>query len=247
MRPEKREGRGEGPDGPVLVHGSVKICGLREQEHARAAVVAGADLLGFVFAPARRRVTPEAARLAIEAARRASRGRTVLAVGVFVDASAAEMNDVAEAAGLDLLQLHGVEPAAMLGELTRPVLKALRPSPGTTADAVMELIEGYRAVPNAPVAFLVDGLSPAAAGGEGVRTDWALAAELARRVPLMLAGGLDPGNVGEAIGSVRPRGVDVSSGVETGGVKDEGKIRAFLEAATGAFGVPRDRGTGRNV
>jgi phosphoribosylanthranilate isomerase len=236
-----RERRGDGPDRPSFGHALIKICGLREPEHARAAVAAGADLLGFVFASARRRVTPEAARLAIEAARRASPGRRVLAVGVFVDASAAEMNDVAEAAGLDLLQLHGAEPAAMLGALTRPVIKALRPSPGTTVDAAMELIEGYRAVPNAPVAFLVDGLSPAAAGGEGVRTDWVLAADLARRVPLVLAGGLDSANVGGAIGSVRPRGVDVSSGVETGGVKDVERIRAFVEVATGAFGVPRDR------
>lgn len=216
--------------------GAVKIDGLRQPIHAEAAVLAGADLLGFIFAPARRRVSPADARRCLDAARSVAAGRPVLGVGVFVDATAAEMNDIAAAVGLDLLQLHGDETPDLLASLRWPVLKALRPLAGADAPAVATAIAGYRRVANAPVAFVIDGYSPSAAGGAGVRADWRLASEVARRGPTLLAGGLDPGNVAEAIGRVRPHGVDVSSGVETDGAKDEVKIAAFVRAAKRAFG-----------
>ena len=220
-------------------HGLVKICGLREPVHARAAVAAGADLLGFIFAPARRRVTAADARSCVGAARDEAGTRRILTVGVFVDATAADMNAAAAMAGLDLLQLHGEEPPELLADLDRPVVKALRPRAGTSPQEAESVIERYLAARNAPVAFLVDGYDPISAGGQGVRADWRLAADLAGNRPLFLAGGLDPDNVASAIAAVRPLAVDVSSGVETAGVKDQSKIEAFVLTAKRAFGLGR--------
>lgn len=221
--------------GSSLGYGLVKIDGLREPEHAVAAVRAGADLLGFIFAPARRRVTPKAASVAIAAARDAAPDRPLMVVGVFVDASAVEINQVVRAAGLDLVQLHGDEPPELLTEIACPVIKVVRPPLGTAPSDVAGWFTRFAAVPNAPLLYLVDGYTPDAAGGVGVRSDWDLAAALAADWPLGLAGGLDPANVGEAIRTVRPAAVDVSSGVETDGVKDPTKIAAFTAAATRAF------------
>lgn len=224
---------------PLLNDRLVKICGLREPDHARVAVAAGADLLGFVFAPARRQVPIAVARACVEAAREEAGGRPVLAVGVFVDAAVEEMNAAADGAGLDLLQLHGEEPPELLARLNRPVVKAVRPRPGASVADVERSMARYRAVANAPVAFLVDGYAAGVAGGEGVRADWRLAAEVGGGERVILAGGLDPANVAEAIRLVRPLAVDVSSGVETAGGKDPVKIAAFVAAAKGAFGVGR--------
>ncbi len=230
-----------------LVAGSVKICGIREPHHARAVVEAGADLVGFIFAPARRRVTAETARRCIAEVRAVAGGGRVRAVGVFVDAAADEINGTVETAGLDLVQLHGSEPPALLAELTRPVVKVVRPAAGTPVAAVSRLIESYRRVPNAPIAFLVDGYADWVAGGEGIRTDWGVASALARHYPVFLAGGLAAQNVGEAIGEVRPLGVDVSSGVERAGIKDGGAIFAFVTAAKEAFGEGLPQGIGWSV
>lgn len=224
--------------GHRLAPGTVKICGVREPSQARAAAAAGADLVGFIFAPARRRVTPEAARLCIEEARAAAGRPGVMAVGVFVDVGAEEINRTVEVAGLDLVQLHGDEPPGLLGELSRPVVKAVRPEAGTPLSEVVELIERYRAVPNAPLTFLVDGYAAGIAGGEGVRADWGLAATLARSYPVVLAGGLTAESVGRAINEVRPIGVDVSSGVERAGEKVARLIGDFVAAAKTGFGGP---------
>ena len=212
----------------------MKICGLQDPVHAAAAAAAGADLLGFVFAPARRQVTPEVARRCIAAARETA-SRSFLVVGVFVDASAREINGIAEAAELDLVQLHGDEPPPMLNQLIRPVVKGLRPRPGTPVADVDALADRYQAVSNPPIAFLVDGFASHAAGGTAVRADWELARNLAQRWPLILAGGLDPDNVARAVSQARPLGVDVSSGVETHGAKDPEKIAAFVAAARRAL------------
>ncbi|MDP9356577.1 MAG: phosphoribosylanthranilate isomerase [Chloroflexota bacterium] len=218
-----------------IAPGSIKICGLREPDHARVAVGAGATLIGFIFAPARRRVDVATARAAIEAARSEAGSRVVLAVGVFVDADAEEMNATAETAGLDLLQLHGDEPPALLAQLRRPVIKALRIPAGTDAARVESLIASYETSTSPPVVYLLDGFDPAAHGGSGVKADWHLAADLASRWPLMLAGGLTPDNVSAAIRAATPRAVDVSSGVELDGVKDPIRIAAFIAAARDAF------------
>jgi phosphoribosylanthranilate isomerase len=213
----------------------VKIDGLREPEHAAAAAAGGADLIGFIFAPARRQVTAAVARSCIAAARAAAPERPVLAVGVFVDAPPSEMARIARETGIDALQLHGTETPESLRHLRVPALKALRPRPGTKAAHLMAEISRYRSAPLPPLGILVDGYAEEAAGGTGIRADWRLAAEIGAAFPIILAGGLDPDNVGVAIRQVRPLGVDVSSGVEINGVKDASRIEAFIRAARTAF------------
>ncbi len=210
-------------DGRLLV----KICGITSEGDAALAVDAGADAIGFVFWPrSARKVSPErAAAIARELP------DAVLRVGVFVDAPAEEMTRVADAVGLDLLQLHGEEPPAALAGLPRPVLKAIRVGPGFSRD------EALRYVANA-AGILVDTrlAGEERRGGTGAAFDWSLVKGLAERVPfLVLAGGLGPSNVAEAIRAVRPHAVDVSSGVEAGpGRKDPEKVRAFVDAARSA-------------
>lgn len=239
---ESRTERGDLGRGFLPESGVVKICGLREPIHAEAAAAAGADLLGFIFAPARRQLSAAAAGRCIATARAAAGSRPVLAVGVFVDASPVEMNAVADVAGLDVLQLHGDEPPELLGALTRPVIKVLRPRPGALLADVAALADRYGGMTNAPIAFLVEGFAADATGGSGRRADWELARGLATRWPLILAGGLDPDNVAAAVAIVRPLAVDVSSGVETDGVKDGTKIAAFVAAARLALRANPARG-----
>jgi phosphoribosylanthranilate isomerase len=215
----------------------VKICGLREPEHALAAAEAGADFIGLVFAKSRRRVMVEQARAIaralgeplvaagcgaehIEALLQRKRP---LVVGVFAGADAETVNRTADAVGLDLLQLSGDEPWDMCDKLSLSVLKAVKVKDGTSAEEIVAAIRPG-AVP------LLDTRVEGALGGTGQTFDWAVAAEVARRLPIVLAGGLTPENVGEAVRRVCPWAVDVSSGVETDGVKDVGKIRAFVAA-----------------
>ncbi len=227
------------PDRPVgtltISPGTIKICGLREPEHAVAAAEAGADMIGFIFAPTRRYVSPGVARRAINAAKAVSHGNLV-AVGVFVNTAAGDMNAIADEAGLDIIQLSGDErPSDVIG-VNRPVIKALRPRPDTTAADLVGVVEQWnQVIPT--VTFLVDGYHPGHFGGTGARADWQLASMLAANQPMMLAGGLDPGNVAEAITTVAPLGVDVSSGVEIGGRKDSETIREFIRQAREAFRV----------
>lgn len=212
--------------------GSVKICGLREREHAIAAAWAGADLLGFIFAPTRRHVAPAIARDAITAARAVS-PRPFLAVGVFVNASIDDMNHAACVAGLDVIQLSGDEPPGVISDLTLPVLRAIRPAPGATAVDI--LAEVAKTSGHSPVAYVLDGFHAGHYGGTGVRADWRLSSKLSGQVPLLLAGGLNLDNVAAAIKTVNPLGVDVSTGVERDGSKDAGLIAAFVEAARKSF------------
>ena len=206
----------------------VKICGITCPEDGRLAVEAGADALGFVFWPGSPRSIDPLEASAV------SRGlpESVLRVGVFVDASRDELERIVDAADLDVLQLHGNEPLEALAALPRPVLKAVRVGPGFAVDEALRAAE-------AAAGLVVDTRLPGEAqspGGTGVAFDWSLVSGLAGRVPfLMLAGGLGPGNVAEAIRAVRPHGVDVSSGVESRpGRKDGAKVRAFVEAARAA-------------
>jgi phosphoribosylanthranilate isomerase len=203
----------------------VKICGITSPADARVAVEAGADALGFVFwfmSP--RKVDPvRAAEIARDLP------ESVLRVGVFVDAPLDEMKEVADAVGLDLLQLHGDEPPEALVSLPRPALKAVRVGRGFASEQAMR----YTAH---AAGLVVDTRLPGETqmpGGTGIPFDWSLIKGLADRVPfLMLAGGLGPSNVVEAIRAVRPHAVDVSSGVEgLPGRKDPAKVRAFIAAA----------------
>lgn len=209
----------------------VKICGIRTVEHALTAAQAGADCIGMIFAPGKRQITSEQGRIIVSALREA--GHATRAVGVFVNEPAATINEIAEQVGLAIIQLSGDEPVELADQLSRPLLKTLR----MTADAV-EQAWHERAAGDERLRLHVDAHVAGSYGGAGVLADWERAGELARQTPLVLAGGLDPANVAAAIASVRPWGVDVSSGVETGGIKDNAKIIAFVEAAHEALAQP---------
>jgi phosphoribosylanthranilate isomerase len=207
---------------------AVKICGLGTAEHARAAVEAGADLIGFIFAPARRQVSPELVAAIAREIRAMPGGRDVLLTGVFVNEAPARVLEIAERCGLDAIQLSGDEPLADLGPLSgRPLIKTVR-LVGASEQ------EWLAAAERGAVRLHVDAHVQGSYGGTGVLSDWEGAAELAGRFPIVLAGGLTPDNVAAAVRQVRPYGVDVSSGVETGGIKDAEKIYAFVSAVRAA-------------
>ncbi|MCS7222189.1 MAG: phosphoribosylanthranilate isomerase [Anaerolineae bacterium] len=213
----------------------VKICGITNLEDARVAVAAGADFLGFIFYPrSPRYVTPERAGQIIAALH--AEGLTATTVGVFVDAPLAEIEHTMQVAGLDLAQLHGDEPVAQVQALGGRAFKALRPHSGNDVEA--DMLSYLSVAPDAAWVpqLLVDAYHPSAYGGTGQIGDWRLAQLLARRCArLLLAGGLTPDNVAQAIAEVRPWGVDVSSGVEASpGRKDHGRVRAFIAAARAA-------------
>jgi len=216
----------------------VKICGCRTVEEALAARDAGADFIGLVFAKSPRRVSPETAQRIAEALGRgvpvaateiiddadgAARLERLLAtrrpllVGVFEGQSSGRVESLSARAGIDVVQLHG---GARFDELAVrwPVIGAIDASSGDHAAVsgrVMCILDGSR--------------------GHGRRGDWDTLAAVASRMPVILAGGLSPENVAEAVRRLRPWGVDVSSGVETGGRKDAAKMRAFVTAVKGAI------------
>lgn len=196
----------------------VKVCGITRQDDAERAVQCGVDALGFVFWPdSPRFIEPIRARAIV-----ASLPPFVTAVGVFVNQPSEHINAVAAAVGLGAIQLHGDEAPAQLDELVRPVLKAL-----SLERASEEVLNTWprRAM------LLVDAHDPVRRGGTGRTVDWARAAAIASQRPIVLAGGLRPENVADAIALVQPYGVDVSSGVEAEpGIKDSGRLRAFFEA-----------------
>jgi len=203
----------------------VKICGVTSRDDARLAADAGADAVGLVFwLGSPRCVSFETARGITEAL-----PPFVLRVGVFVDADRETLERGAREAGLDLLQLHGDEAPEALDGLPRRVLKAVRVGPGF-APVEAERYAGRAA------GLLLDTRGDRAPGGTGRPFDWSLARGLRERCPfLVLAGGLTPETVGEAIRAVHPHGVDVSSGVESSpGRKDPARVRAFVEAARSA-------------
>lgn len=205
----------------------VKICGCRTLEDARAAIQAGADLLGFNFYPQSPRcLTPETCRAIVAALRQENAAARL--VGVFVNATDAQILDTLDVCDLDLAQLHGDEPPELLLQLGECAFKALRPA--DLSDLESDLSR-YPARPHAP-AWLVDAYHPGVYGGSGQTGDWSLAARLAHKSPILLAGGLTPNNVAQAIRQVHPWGVDVASGVESApGVKDPEKMRLFIQEA----------------
>src|SRR3989440_3329293 len=202
----------------------VKICGLRTQEHLNAAIDAGADMLGFVFyEPSHRYLAPQQAQaLCASPINREPADQSLPdLVGVFVNKDAGFINDVAEQVGLHFVQLHGHESPEFCQQIKLPVLKALHLH--THADKGM--IKAYQ---ETTWRILLDTPTPAW-GGTGVTHDWSLARGVATEIPIMLAGGLTPENVAEAISQVHPWGIDVSSGVETNKQKDVTKICTFIE------------------
>jgi phosphoribosylanthranilate isomerase len=229
----------------------VKICGITNLADARVAVEAGADLLGFILYPrSPRYVEPgkikkiikaittelEDSGLKIGVAAGESPSPNLQSsilkfprfVGVFVNEPLPRVAAILAEAGLDYAQLHGDETPEMVAALEGRGFKALRPADADAATAQAERYAGLGPAPGPR--WLVDAYDPHEYGGTGKRADWHVAAELARRYPgLLLAGGLTPDNVAAAIRTVRPWGVDVSSGVERSpGQKDHEKVRAFI-------------------
>jgi phosphoribosylanthranilate isomerase len=203
----------------------VKICGLGTIEDARAAFVAGADILGLNFhAPSPRSVTVDRARAIADAVPGA------MLVGVFVDAPRAEVEDIAAAVGLAALQFHGDEGPEYCAGWAWRTIKALRVRPGTDVAA---LAARY------PTDYiLLDGHRPGLPGGTGVPFDLAAARGLAP-TRLFVAGGLRPDTVAEVVRALRPFAVDVASGVEERpGRKDHAKVQEFIRRAKEALGTP---------
>jgi phosphoribosylanthranilate isomerase len=198
----------------------VKICGITNWSDAQAACEAGADLLGFNFyeKSLRRVSTADAAQIL------AKLPAGVEPVGVFVNASPADITSLQSFVGFGLAQLHGDESPAIVSQLARtvPVIKAFR----VGSAFVFATLDQYPGVS----AFLLDAVQAGQFGGTGKSTDWALARRAALSHRIILAGGLTPENVAAAIHHVRPYGVDVASGVESKpGQKDHAKLRDFLQ------------------
>ncbi len=210
----------------------VKICGIMQPEQALSAATAGADMIGLVFAHSRRELSVAQAEAIRSALDRLARRPVV--VGVFVNETQDRIDDIARRVRLDAVQLSGDETPEEVGACIHfyPVIKALRFVPGTAQEEAISMLARYRAVASDDrLKLLVDTHNPGVYGGTGETSDWALAAKLAAREELIVAGGLNPGNVAEAVVSIAPWGVDVSSGVESGGVKDPTLIRSFIRAA----------------
>ena len=207
----------------------VKICGISDVEHALAAARAGADFIGLVFAPSVRQVSVDTAlQITKEIARLTP--RTEIA-GVFVNAPVEEVNRIAAYVGLDRVQLSGDETWHYCDRVMKPVIKAVHVSAQTGVDEIADHIgEGYGILGQERLVCLLDTKMPEAYGGTGITFNWDLAKEVAAKFPVIVAGGLNGDNVKKLVGNVCPWGVDVSSGVETGGRKDAGRIVAFIKA-----------------
>lgn len=195
----------------------VKICGLKEQQHVQAAIEVGVDAIGFVFAPSKRRVTVEQAQ---QLAKHVPEG--VLKIGVFVNPSVEEIRTAVESVPLDYVQYHGEESPEFIHQQGYPAIKALS-------------VRGVKDVQAAAIYdadyYLFDAPGTDFKGGSGHTFDWTLLETVGiPREKLILAGGLQAENIEEAVSLVSPFMVDVSSGVETDGVKDIAKINAFLQA-----------------
>ncbi len=197
----------------------VKICGITRLEDAQLAVQLGADAIGFVFwRQSARYIDPAAARDIVH-----QLPRRAMAVGVFVNESEEHVNTISRYAGLDAVQLHGDETADYCTRIERPVIRAL--AVGEQLDE-----EQLARVPSDAL-LLLDRFDRERRGGTGQSFDWSVAAAIARRRRTLLAGGLRPDTVVDAVTLVRPFGVDVSSGVERApGIKDARKLDAFFDA-----------------
>ncbi len=240
----------------------VKICGVRDAETALAVAKAGADFIGLVCAESKRQVSNRDCAEIVGRIHGQRRGQDVarfegpvagevrqsdwlaawadafedalfrwrpLIVGVFADQPAEEVSAIAQAARLDLVHLSGNEGPSFTSHLDVPAWRAFHVGSESTVDEVYEFAgEGGAA------GIMLDTAANGLRGGSGETFDWALAAEAWEHIPLVLAAGLTPENVGEAVQAVRPWAVDVSSGVETDGQKDVEKIAAFIRAAKGA-------------
>ena len=194
----------------------VKICGLKTLEDVQAAVGAGADFIGFIFAESSRKVQPE---VVLEIGRNLP--GHVKKVGVFSNQDEGDVIRTATIAGLDYIQLHGNESTSFVERMPLPVIKAF----------AIDSEEDLENLHDCPAEYLLVDL-PKGSSGKGLTLDWEMLQKA--KLPLdkvFLAGGLNPDNVDQAILAVSPFGVDVASGVENDGVKDATKIKAFITKA----------------
>ena len=206
----------------------VKICGITEESHALAAVEAGADFIGLVFAPSSRRITPAKAYEIASAVKKNS--NTTKVVGIFVNAPQSMVNKVADFCGLDWIQLSGDESWEYCRDVTKPIIKAIPVEQQSPEEIYAKLSTGGKLLSTQRFITLLDSQANGKYGGTGLTFDWEIAQQVARRFPVIIAGGLNSENVAQAIELVAPWGVDVSSGVEVDGIKSPAKIRAFIEA-----------------
>jgi phosphoribosylanthranilate isomerase len=206
----------------------IKICGIKTLKDALAAIDAGADYLGFNFYPKSVRFVEKETCAEITSVLKREHPQTKL-VGVFVNSSVDEVTNILQTCALDLAQLHGDETPEMFAQLAPRVFKAIRLSTDFVTDSriVTDFAElRYRLSP----VLLIDAAVKGVYGGSGVTADWSAAAELAKKYPLLLAGGLTPENVADAVRQVQPWGVDVASGVESAaGEKDAAKMIQFVK------------------
>lgn len=209
----------------------IKICGMTEIAFAQAAIEAGADLIGVVFAPSPRRVTYEKAREIVAAVKK----HYFPVVGVFVNIPAAAVNAVAAFCGLDWVQLSGEESWEYCQKIERPVIKTVHIMPDWDERKLLAHLEkGQKKLGDKAPLYLLDTFVEQKYGGTGKAFAWGIARRAVKEYPVIIAGGLKPQTVGKAVSNLRPWGVDVSSGVETKGVKDVKKIRAFIQAVRSA-------------
>ena len=197
----------------------VKVCGITNADDAFAAVALGADALGFIFAPSPRRISPEDARNIIQAI-----PPLVKTVGVFVDQDPAEIKGIIHFCGIDLIQLHGDEPPGLCSEFMPFTIKAIRMRDQT----VIGSMEQYR---GSVRAMLLDTYSRESVGGTGKSFNWDLAVQAkGMGIPIILAGGLGPSNIAEAVSVVKPYAVDVNSGIEDRpGKKNHALLKELFE------------------
>lgn len=193
----------------------VKICGIKTIEAADVAAQAGADFIGFIFTPSKRKIAPSNAAFIAKAL-----PSHVKKVGVFVNETVESMLRIADQVGLDVIQLHGDEAPSVAKQLPYEIIKAF-PVKQENLSYIQEYPCNY---------YLLDSPLGGSRGGNGTTFDWDLTSDLSiDPKKIMLAGGLTPENVQQAINQVNPVGVDVSSGIETNGEKDYHKIKHFID------------------
>lgn len=213
----------------------VKICGLRDARIAQVAIDAGADAIGFILAPARRQIGIEDLADVVANLDRSSNHPAI--VGVTVNAPSSDITEAVRVGGVETIQLSGDESPEIMEQIDVPVIKALRFAAGTSFEDATREVDRWFSASKPAARVIVEGHAHGAYGGTGTRADMELVEKLALRYPIVLAGGLDPDNVEGAIAQARPWGVDVSSGVETAGEKDAGKIMSFVQRARAASGA----------
>ncbi len=205
-------------------HTEIKVCGITRLEDALCAAACGADAVGFIFHPASPRyVTPERARAII-----ARLPEGIATVGVFVNRTREMVERIVEMCGLDMIQFHGDESPAYCRHFpAEQVIKAV--APGTPEE--LRALDAYQAR-----ALLIDARDGSRYGGTGKRPDWNLAAKISEKRPLILAGGLNRGNIEEALAAVAPQAVDINSGCEAApGIKDHALMRQIIGMIRGSI------------